>query len=76
MNKKSGYNLFYLTAAVLLIAWIFITVQQLHNWGGWLLMLFFLVLELHSGETNFLKAFLYGNDHWCCKHCHVLSAIF
>jgi BASS family bile acid:Na+ symporter len=59
MNKKSVYNFFYLAAAVLLISWIFITIQHLHNWGGWLLMLFFLSIAIAFRGHKFLKGFSY-----------------
>ena len=59
MNKKTVYNIFYLVAVVLLIAWIAITTQQLHNWGGWLLMLFFLFLSIAFRGHKFLKGFSY-----------------
>lgn len=53
--KKSVYNLFYSVAAVLLIAWIFVTIQQLHNWSGWLLMSFFFSLAVAFRGNRFLK---------------------
>jgi bile acid:Na+ symporter, BASS family len=59
MNKKSVYNVFYLASALLLIAWIFVTVQQLHSWGGWLLMGFFLCLAIAFRGHKFLKGFSY-----------------
>ncbi len=59
MNKKSIYSFFYLGAAVLLIAWIFVTIQQLHNWGGWLLMFCFLFLAIAFRGHKFLKGFSY-----------------
>ena len=43
-SKKSFYNFFYIAAAIFLLAYVFISVQQMHEWGGWLLMLFFLSL--------------------------------
>src|ERR1043165_6671078 len=55
MNKKSVYNLFYIAAAVLILAWIFVTIKQLHNWGGWLLMLFFFSLAIAFRGNKFLK---------------------
>lgn len=55
MNKKSIFNLFYLVAAVLLAAWIFVTVKQLHNVGGWLLMCFFFSLGAAFRGNRFLK---------------------
>jgi bile acid:Na+ symporter, BASS family len=59
MNKKSVSNLFYVAAAVLLIAWIFVTIKQMHNWGGWLLMAFFLSLTIAFRGHKFLKSFAY-----------------
>jgi BASS family bile acid:Na+ symporter len=59
MNKKSIYNLFYLAAAVLLIAWIFASVEELHNWAGWLLMLFFFSLSVAFRGNPFLKGLSY-----------------
>lgn len=44
--QKSVYTFFYLLAAVFIIAYIFITQQQMHHWGGWILMLFFLCLAI------------------------------
>src|SRR4051812_700037 len=55
MNKKSVYNFFYLASAVLLIAWLLVTIKQLHNWGGWLLMLFFISLAIAFRGNQFLK---------------------
>lgn len=54
-SKLSGYNFFYILAAVFLIAWIFITVQQFHEWGGWLLMLFFVSLAVAFRGRKLLK---------------------
>lgn len=59
MNKKNVYNFFYLIAMVLLIVWIFVTLQQLHNWGGWLLMLFFFCLAIAFRGNRFLKGLSY-----------------
>jgi BASS family bile acid:Na+ symporter len=59
MNKKSVYNFFFLVAAIVLIAWIFVTIQELHNWGGWLLMLFFLSLAIAFRGNKFLKGLSY-----------------
>jgi BASS family bile acid:Na+ symporter len=59
MKRKSIYNIFYFTAAVLLCAWIFVTFQQLYNWQGWLLMLFFLSLAIAFRGHRFLKGFSY-----------------
>jgi BASS family bile acid:Na+ symporter len=59
MNKKAVYNLFYVGAAVLLIAWLFVTMQQSHNWAGWLLMLFFFALAIAFRGNQFLKGLSY-----------------
>jgi BASS family bile acid:Na+ symporter len=59
MNKKIVYNSFYIAAAVLLIAWGFVTVRQLYDWGGWLLMSFFLCLAIAFRGHKFLKGFSY-----------------
>jgi bile acid:Na+ symporter, BASS family len=55
MSKKSIYNLFYLAAAVFLIAWIIVTVQQIPGWGGWLLSLFFVSLAVAIRGNRVLK---------------------
>lgn len=59
MNKKSVYTFFYLASAVFLIAWVFVTIQHMVNWGGWLLMLFFLSLAIAFRGHKFLKGFAY-----------------
>lgn len=59
MNKRSAYNLFYLAAGILLIAWVFVTIRQLHSWGGWLLMLFFFCLAIAFRGNKFLKGLSY-----------------
>ena len=59
MNKKSVQNFFYLAAAFLLIAWIFMTIKQLHNVAGWLLMAFFFSIGIAFRGTKFLKGLSY-----------------
>ncbi|HEV8283106.1 MAG TPA: bile acid:sodium symporter family protein [Chitinophagaceae bacterium] len=59
MNRKSVYNLFYLVATIVLIAWTFVTINQLHNWGGWLLLLFFFSLAVAFRGNQFLKGLSY-----------------
>jgi BASS family bile acid:Na+ symporter len=59
MNKKSIYNLFYLVAGILFIAWLFVTVRQLHEWAGWFLMAFFLSIAIAFRGHAFLKGFSY-----------------
>src|SRR5918997_1640542 len=59
MKRKSIYNVFYAVTAVFLLAWILVTVKELHSWGGWLLMLFFLGLAVAFRGHKFLKGFSY-----------------
>jgi len=59
MNKKSIYNLFYLAAGVLFIAWIFVTLKQMNEWAGWFLMGFFLSIAIAFRGHPFLKGFSY-----------------
>lgn len=59
MNNKTVYNFFYAAAALLFVAWAIVTMQQLHNWGGWLLMLSFLSLAIAFRGHKFLKGFSY-----------------
>ncbi len=57
--RKSIYSVFYLLAAVLLLAWIFVTVKSMHSWAGWLLGGFFLCIALAFRGHKFLKGFSY-----------------
>jgi BASS family bile acid:Na+ symporter len=59
MRKKSIYNFFYVLSAVFLIVWIFVSLKQLHNWGGWMSMLFFLSIAIAFRGHKFLKGFSY-----------------
>lgn len=59
MRKESIYNFFYALSAVFLIAWMFVTLKQLHNWGGWMSMLFFLSIAIAFRGHRFLKGFSY-----------------
>ncbi|MGK2864414.1 MAG: bile acid:sodium symporter family protein [Chitinophagaceae bacterium] len=54
-TKRSVSNLFYGGAAILLLAYIFITVAGIHEWGGWVLMLFFVCLAIGFGGNKVLK---------------------
>jgi BASS family bile acid:Na+ symporter len=58
-SNKSVYNFFYLLAALFLLAYIFITIQQLHYWGGWLLLLFFISLAIAFRGNIFLRGLSY-----------------
>ena len=55
MNKKTIHNLFFLASAVFLIAWIVVTMKELHDWAGWLLMLFFVSLAIAIRGSRLLK---------------------
>ena len=59
MKRKSIYNLFYFVAASLLLAWIFISIKQLHNWAGWLLMVFFFSIAFAFRGSKTLKGLSY-----------------
>jgi bile acid:Na+ symporter, BASS family len=58
-SKRSVFSFFYLAAVIFLLGYIFITVQQMHNWGGWVLMLFFLSLAIAFRGNKVLKGFSY-----------------
>jgi BASS family bile acid:Na+ symporter len=55
MKKKSIYNLFFLASALFLIAWIIVTLKEMHGVAGWLLMLFFLALAIALRGNKILK---------------------
>ena len=59
MKRESNYNLFYIVAAVLLSAWIFISIKQSHIWSGWLLALFFFSLAIAFKGHPLLKGFIF-----------------
>jgi BASS family bile acid:Na+ symporter len=59
MKRKSFYNFFYLASAIFLLAWVFVTIKEIHSWGGWLLMLLFLSLAIAFRGNKFLKGFSY-----------------
>jgi bile acid:Na+ symporter, BASS family len=54
-SKKTGYRFFYLPAVIFLLAYIFITVQQLHGLGGWIFMLFFVSLAIAFRANKVLR---------------------
>jgi len=54
-SKKTFYNAFYLVAALFLLGYIILTIKQVHNWGGWLLMLFFISLAVAFRGHKLLK---------------------
>ena len=57
--KISGYNFFYILSAIFLLAWVFITVQQIQEWGGWALMLCFVNLAIAFKGNRVLKGLSY-----------------
>lgn len=59
MKRKSFYNLFYLISLILLIAWIFVTIERLYDYSGWLLMLLFFALAIAFRGKQFLKGLSY-----------------
>jgi bile acid:Na+ symporter, BASS family len=59
MVKKTFYTVFYVAASLLFIAWLYVTISEFHNWGGWLLMAFFLSIAIAFRGHSFLKGFSY-----------------
>lgn len=59
MKKITLYKALYAAGAFFLLAWLFVTIQQMHNWGGWFLMLAFLSFALAFRGHPFLKGFSY-----------------
>jgi BASS family bile acid:Na+ symporter len=57
--KNSIYNFFYALAAIFLIAYIFTVVQNIYDWAGWMLAVFFLSIALAFRGHKFLKGFAY-----------------
>lgn len=55
MNKKSVYNFFYLASVAFLIAWIVVTLKEIHSIAGWFLMLFFLSLAIAVRGSRLFK---------------------
>lgn len=55
MTKKNIYKLFFLASIGFLIAWVVVTVMKMHDWGGWLLMLFFLTLAVAVRSNPLMK---------------------
>jgi bile acid:Na+ symporter, BASS family len=55
VTKRPSYNYFYIIAAIFLLVYIFISIRQVHAWGGWVLMLFFLSLAVAFRSSAMLK---------------------
>jgi bile acid:Na+ symporter, BASS family len=58
--KKSFYTICYIAAIIFLLAYAFTTFQQMHNWSGWLLALFFIILAVAFRGNRLLKGFWYS----------------
>jgi BASS family bile acid:Na+ symporter len=54
-SKKSFYNACYISAVFFLAVYIFVTIQQLHEYAGWSLMLFFVSLAIAFRSNQFLR---------------------
>lgn len=59
MAEANRAKLFYTVAITALIAFAVVSFQSLHQWAGWLLMLFFLSIALAFRCSNSLKGFSY-----------------
>lgn len=55
LSKKSGYNFFYVAAVIFLLGYAIVSLQQRHEWAGWLLMLFFICLAIAFRSKKLLK---------------------
>jgi bile acid:Na+ symporter, BASS family len=55
IDFKKTYKLFYGLAAVLLIAYLFLTLKEIHQVAGWLLLSFFICLALAFRGNEKLK---------------------
>lgn len=58
-SKRSAYTLFYFLSTLFLLAYIFVTVKQMHEYGGWFLALFFLSLAISFRGHPSLKGFTF-----------------
>ena len=58
--KKSFYTTCYMAAIVLLLAFAFASYQEMHNWAGWLLALFFVSLSIAFRGSKMLKGYWYS----------------
>jgi len=50
---------FYIPAIIFLLAYIVITILQRHDWGGWMLMLFFISLAIAFRDNKVLRGLSY-----------------
>jgi len=54
-SQKTGYHFFYIPAAIFLLAYIVVAIQNIHHWAGWLLMLFCVCLAIAFRGNKILK---------------------
>lgn len=57
--KKSFHTACYIAALLFLLAFAVTTFQQMHEWAGWLLALFFFSLAIAFKGNPFLKGFIF-----------------
>jgi BASS family bile acid:Na+ symporter len=57
--KRSVFSLFYVLATVFLLAYVAMTISSLHQFSGWLLMLFFVSLAIAFRGNKVLKGLSY-----------------
>lgn len=57
--KRSVYSFFYFLAAALLLAYVVMTISSLHQFSGWLLMLFFVNLAIAFRGNKVLRGLSY-----------------
>lgn len=57
--KRSAYSLFYILAAGLLLAYVVMTISNLHQFSGWLLMLFLTSLAIAFRGSKMLRGLSY-----------------
>jgi len=58
-SGKLVYRLFYLTAVAFFVCFIVMTIQRLHHWGGWILMLSLVSLAIAFRGNKLLKGLSY-----------------
>jgi BASS family bile acid:Na+ symporter len=58
-SSKSSTRFFYLPALIFLLVYILTTVLQIHEWGGWALMAFFICLAIAFRDNKILRGLSY-----------------
>jgi len=59
MASKKTSSIFYGLAAICLLIYVILFVQNNHEWGGWLLMILFISLAIAFRSNQFLKGLSY-----------------